>query len=233
MNLTVRDRKLLWAKAGNRCSYRFRGDICGQLLVLAAGGKDVVVGEECHIIGDKPGSARYSPDCPNRESYDNAVLLCSAHHKMVDDNPAAYTVATLQAMKCEHEATVSAGTGEATERLEFADSEFITEVCGADRAVGMEVTKPASFTDVKSTLKAVNVKEATWTNTIGAPELISVWTDPDFEPEVSAAYYARVLEIPTPRWTAYEAERFGITMKEEIPMINVERAYTSPIWYTP
>jgi len=73
----------------------------------------------------------------------------------------------------------------------------------------------------------------TWTNTIGAPELITVWTDPEFNPDLLASYYARVLEIPTPRWTAYEAKRFGITMKKEIPMIDVERACTSPIWYTP
>ena len=58
-------------------------------------------------------------------------------------------------------------------------------------------------------------------------------TDPDFNSEHSAAYYARVIEIPTPRWTAYEAKRFGIEMKDEIPMITTERAYTSPIWYTP
>jgi hypothetical protein len=79
----------------------------------------------------------------------------------------------------------------------------------------------------------VDVANATWSNTIGSPELISVWTDPEFDSELSAAYYARVLEIPTPRWTAYEAQRFGIRMKKEIPMVNVERAITSPIWYTP
>jgi len=79
----------------------------------------------------------------------------------------------------------------------------------------------------------VDVANATWTNTIGAPELIGVWTDPDFDSTVSASYYARVLEIPTPRWTAYEAKRFDITMKDEIPMVTVERAYTTPIWYTP
>ena len=60
-----------------------------------------------------------------------------------------------------------------------------------------------------------------------------LWTDPDFDPALSAAYYARVLEIPTPRWTAYEAKRFGIEMKDEIPMVTVERAITSPIWYSP
>ena len=79
----------------------------------------------------------------------------------------------------------------------------------------------------------VDVKNATWTNTIGAPELIGVWTDPDFDAGQSAFYYCRVLEIPTPRWTAYEAKRFGVEMSKEVPMVTQERAYTSPIWYTP
>jgi hypothetical protein len=79
----------------------------------------------------------------------------------------------------------------------------------------------------------VDVANANWTNTIGAPELLTVWEDPDFDASLPAAYYARVLEIPTPRWTAYEAKYYGITMDSEIPMVNQERAYTSPIWYTP
>jgi hypothetical protein len=79
----------------------------------------------------------------------------------------------------------------------------------------------------------VDVKNATWTNTIGAPELIGVWKDPDFDPGEKAFYYCRVLEIPTPRWTAYEAKRFGVKMDEKVPMTIQERAYTSPIWYTP
>jgi hypothetical protein len=79
----------------------------------------------------------------------------------------------------------------------------------------------------------VDVANATWTNTIGDPELITVWTDPDFDPDHPAVHCARVLEIPTPRWTAYEAKRFGITMPPEVPMTTQERAYTSPIWYTP
>ena len=60
-----------------------------------------------------------------------------------------------------------------------------------------------------------------------------VWTDPDFDPNQRAVYYARVLEIPTPRWTAYEEVRYGINMPDEVPMITQERAYTSPIWYVP
>ena len=80
----------------------------------------------------------------------------------------------------------------------------------------------------------VDLATATWTNTIGNSELITVWTDPDFDAAQSAFYYARVLEIPTPRWTAYEAVRFGIKMPSpDVPMKTQERAYTSPIWYTP
>jgi hypothetical protein len=79
----------------------------------------------------------------------------------------------------------------------------------------------------------VDVSNATWTNTIGDPELITVWTDPDFDPREPAFYYARVIEIPTPRWTAYEAKFFDVEAPPEAPMITQERAYTSPIWYTP
>jgi hypothetical protein len=79
----------------------------------------------------------------------------------------------------------------------------------------------------------VDVAEATWTNTIGAPELITVWKDPEFDPSLRAFYYVRVIEIPTPRWTAYDANRFDIKMDKNIPMVAQQRAYTSPIWYTP
>jgi len=79
----------------------------------------------------------------------------------------------------------------------------------------------------------VDVANATWANTIGDPELIAVWKDPDFDASQRAFYYARVIEIPTPRWTAYDVKRFGVTAGDEVPMIIQERAYTSPIWYTP
>ncbi len=79
----------------------------------------------------------------------------------------------------------------------------------------------------------VDVANATWTNTIGSAELITAWTDPDFDATVPAVYYVRVLEIPTPRWTAYEAKRFDVTLPAEVEMTTQERAYTSPIWYTP
>lgn len=95
-----------------------------------------------------------------------------------------------------------------------------------DRQPGADGKLPA----VGNTVDAAN---ATWTNTIGEPELIAVWNDPDFDPSLKAFYYARVIEIPTPRWTAYEAKRFGVKMPVEVAMTNQERAYTSPIWYAP
>ena len=79
----------------------------------------------------------------------------------------------------------------------------------------------------------VDIATATWTNTIGASELSTVWRDPDFDPDQPAVYYARILEIPTPRWTAFEAARFGVTVPSESPMTTQERAYTSAIWYSP
>jgi hypothetical protein len=79
----------------------------------------------------------------------------------------------------------------------------------------------------------VDIEAANWTNTIGASELATVWTDPEFDPDQSAFYYARVIEIPTPRWVLYDRLRFGIELPEDTELTHQERAYTSPIWYTP
>jgi hypothetical protein len=79
----------------------------------------------------------------------------------------------------------------------------------------------------------VDIEAANWTNTIGASELATVWTDPDFDPKQKAFYYARVIEIPTPRWVLYDKVRFGAEIPKEAKLIHQERAYTSPIWYTP
>jgi hypothetical protein len=84
--------------------------------------------------------------------------------------------------------------------------------------------------DVGST---VDVESATWTNSIGASQLVAWWRDPDFDPDRRAFYYVRVIEIPKPRWTAYDAKRFDVEMDERVPMTTQDRAYTSPIWYTP
>ena len=99
---------------------------------------------------------------------------------------------------------------------------------------GREIAKPDAKTGKLPPVgDTVDVPNATYTNTIGASELIKVWKDPDFDPSQRAFYYVRVLEIPTPRWTAYDAKYFGITLPPEVPMKGQERAYTSPIWYTP
>jgi len=99
-------------------------------------------------------------------------------------------------------------------------------VWSGDRKPGSDGKLPL----VGSTVDAAN---ATYTNSIGATELIKVWKDPEFDPALRAFYYVRVIEIPTPRWTAYDAKYFGVTMPKEVPMTTTERAYTSPIWYTP
>ena len=79
----------------------------------------------------------------------------------------------------------------------------------------------------------VDIADANYTNTIGDALLMGYWRDPDFDPKQNAFYYVRVIEIPTPRWTAYDAKRFNIKMPKGTKMTVQDRAYTSPIWYTP
>jgi len=94
--------------------------------------------------------------------------------------------------------------------------------------------KPDKLTGVVPPIgSTVNVETATYTNTIGAVELKAVWTDPAFDPSLHAFYYARVLEIPTPRWTTYQAKELGIPAPDVVPATVQERAWTSPIWYAP
>ena len=99
-------------------------------------------------------------------------------------------------------------------------------VWGGDR-------KPGADGKLPSVGNTVDIGNANWTNTIGAPELIAVWSDPNFNAAERAFYYVRVLEIPTPRWTAYDVKRFGVKALPGTQMTVTERAYTSPIWYTP
>jgi hypothetical protein len=93
--------------------------------------------------------------------------------------------------------------------------------------------KPGADGKVPAVGSTVDVANATFTNTIGSTELITLWTDPEFDPTQRAFYYGRVIEIPTPRWTAYDAKYFGVKMPADARMETQERAYTSPIWYTP
>ncbi len=79
----------------------------------------------------------------------------------------------------------------------------------------------------------VDLEKATFTNTIGDAVLATYWRDPDFDPAQYVFYYVRVIEIPTPRWTTYDAAFFGIDRPDKVPPTVQDRAYTSPIWYSP
>jgi len=93
--------------------------------------------------------------------------------------------------------------------------------------------KPGANGKLPPVGNTVNVKEASYTNAIGAPYLTAYWKDPGFDPKLRAFYYVRVLEIPTPRWTTYDAKIFGVKLPTDVPASIQDRAYTSPIWYTP
>ncbi len=109
---------------------------------------------------------------------------------------------------------------------EEAHERIYDAACSDDRAIVNRRCERA----VGST---VDVADASYTNTIGDPLLTAHWVDPDFDPDQRAFYYVRVIEIPKPRWTAYDAKFFGIDLPDEVPMTVQDRAYTSPIWYTP
>jgi hypothetical protein len=93
--------------------------------------------------------------------------------------------------------------------------------------------KPGADGKLPAVGNTVNVKEASYTNSIGSPYLTAYWRDPAFDPKLRAFYYVRVLEIPTPRWTTYDAKFFGVKLPTDVPASIQDRAYTSPIWYTP
>jgi hypothetical protein len=96
-----------------------------------------------------------------------------------------------------------------------------------DRKIG---TDGRARTPVGNT---VDIAKASYTNTIGAPFLAAHWRDPDFDPKERAFYYVRVLEIPTPRWTTFDAARFGVKLPTRVPATVQDRAYTSSVWYSP
>jgi hypothetical protein len=93
--------------------------------------------------------------------------------------------------------------------------------------------KPGEDGKLPAVGNTVDTSKATYTNSIGSAELTGAWTDPDFDPAQHAIYYLRVLEIPTPRFTTYDAVRNNLPLLKDVPATIQERAWTSPIWYTP
>jgi hypothetical protein len=118
----------------------------------------VVVGEECHIVGEKPGSARFLADFADRETYLNAILLCGTHHKLIDDKETRdqYPCGLLRSMKRAHEQSVAASSPQTTLR----DSAFSLSAEDADLAVGLDVRGPASLSGVSANVTATRVREA-------------------------------------------------------------------------
>jgi len=114
-----------------------------------------------------------------------------------------------------------------------ADGKLHERVYDVAVSDGREI--PSDGGKVKPVGSTVDVESLTYTNTIGDPELAVVWSDPDFDPAEMAFYYVRVIEIPTPRWTAYDRKFFKneSRMGKNVSLTTQERAYTSPIWYTP
>ncbi len=110
-----------------------------------------------------------------------------------------------------------------------ATQEQVYEVVWSD----MDAREVDSDGKVPAIGSTVNVEEATFTNAIGEPELITVWTDPDFDPSLRAFYYARVIEIPTPRCPAYDAKLYELNLDDDVRVVIQNRGYTSPIWYEP
>ncbi len=115
----------------------------------------------------------------------------------------------------------------------WLDSEGVTheKIFNVALSDGRKANKlSGKFPPVGNTVDRTN---ATYSNSIGAPEWTAVWTDPGFDPEQRAFYYVRVIQIPTPRWTSYDEKYFGAVIDPRAPTTIQDRAYSSPIWYTP
>jgi|GEM_PF-3386775 len=156
-NLTVADRKKLWTLSGNVCSYNFGNEKCNQKLVTSANpGTNSIVGEECHIIGESPGSSRYLEEYPLRNSYENIILLCPTHHTIIDkeENEATYSPDILREMKTHHERKVTQDTSKA----QLADSAINLEVNSAREATGVKIiNQPTKIQNTQITVRANDV----------------------------------------------------------------------------
>ncbi|MFA6533989.1 MAG: hypothetical protein WCT37_02335 [Patescibacteria group bacterium] len=161
MSISDKTRKLLWAKAGNRCSYRHNGAICDKELIHSENDNYVIIGEECHIVDQNNNSTRYIENFPNVDEYENLILFCREHHKIIDSDGDTYTSHVLKKMKSDHENCIlDRLEKKQIEIIDIKDSVFETEAKNVDEAIGMEVNQPANLSNVRASLKAENVRRA-------------------------------------------------------------------------
>ena len=161
MSIDVRDRKLLWTKAGNRCSFRYNGFVCDKELIVRDGDDNVIIGKECHIVDKNPNTSRFIKDFPNKDSNDNLILMCGEHHDIIDSDGDKFTTKVLKEMKESHEKSIADRLEmKEIEPLIIRDSFFETEAKNVDEAIGMEVNRPAQLQNVKSKLIVENAKKA-------------------------------------------------------------------------
>jgi len=162
MSLSIHDLKILWAKAGNKCSYHHDGESCDELLAIQNGENISLIGDEAHIVGGKPDSARYKENFAEVDTYGNRILLCKKHHKLVDDNENIYTVDVLKKMKNTHEQEIETHMKNGKDdRLVIKDSMFDIRLEDSDEGIGMEVNRPAELSNVKLNYLSKNVKKST------------------------------------------------------------------------
>lgn len=161
MNLSIKDRKQLWSASGGMCSYHFNGEDCERKLFTTNGEIDTNLGEECHIIGKEPGSARYQEEFSDKETYSNAILLCNTHHKIIDDNPNVYPVDVLKKMKTTHEQLISAKiTKKEISSFVLKDCQFIVDGVKAEETViGFDAPQsPMMLSNVNVTVRDSQAK---------------------------------------------------------------------------
>ncbi|MDO8655947.1 MAG: hypothetical protein Q7K45_01800 [Nanoarchaeota archaeon] len=180
MGLSDKDRKILWGKAGGKCSYRYDSTLCDENLMIQNGDETTVVGKECHIVGEKPNAARHIQNFKEMDTYDNRILMCGTHHDIIDGNEVVYTIDVLKSMKIEHEVSIIERVGKKEiEPFIITDSIFKTEVKDAKEVINMEINRPAQLSNVISELKVTgNVERVIGfsTNqglTIGSPKICS------------------------------------------------------------
>lgn len=162
MSISNRDKKFLWTRAGNCCSYRYEGEICNEELAILKDEKKVLIGEECHIVGKDSSKPRYIDEFPKKETLSNRILLCRNHHKMIDDNEDIYSIDILKKMKKEHEDSIAERIkNKEIKPIVIEDSEFEAEAKDVEEVTVLEIKRPTQLSNVKAKLKAENVKRAT------------------------------------------------------------------------